>query len=65
MYLRSYSLPVSASSCHILAITSMIQKVYDTNVMVKIDNVHIYSNIYEQNLFHGNKMFGLRFSDVC
>ena len=63
MYWRSYSLPVSASLCHILAITFMIQKVYDTHVMVKIDNVHIHS--YAQNYFHGNKMFGLRFSDVC
>jgi len=60
MYITS---PKSASSRHILAITFMIQKLYDTHFMVGFCLI-MYKYSYK-NYVNGNKVFGLRYSDFC
>jgi len=57
------TLPESASSCHNLAITFMIQKLYCTHVMVGFCLI-MYKYSYK-NYINGKKVFELRFSDFC
>ena len=57
------TLPESAPSCHILAITFMIQKLSGTHFMVGFCFI-MYKYSYK-NYVNGNKVFGLRYFDFC
>ena len=56
------TLPESAPSRHILAITFMIQKLYGTQMVGFCLIMYKYSY---KNYVNGNKVFGLRYSDFC
>jgi len=53
----------SASSCQIIAITFLNQKLYDNHFIVGFCLI-MYSYLYEIYV-RGNKVFKLRYSDFC